>query len=125
MSKPVFLLDGYVVTFEAEPEHMNKRNHFRKECGWTEAQYRQIERFPWFSAKVTLWKDGKELATDYLGGCCYKTEDEFWTRYKADYFADMVHECFCEAALATHDRSESRTLRELADKARLLLRGEK
>ena len=88
--KPVKVFGDYVVCFEAEPEDIGMRHHFIKECGWTPGQYRKIENFAWFSAKVSLWRHGKELAAEYLGCCCYKTEDEFWTVYEGDYFADMV-----------------------------------
>jgi hypothetical protein len=91
--KPVKVFGDYVVCFEAEEEMVSLRRHFIQECGWTEAQYRKIRDFAWFSAKVSLWRHGKELAVEYLGACCYKTEDEFWTAYEGDYFADMVREC--------------------------------
>lgn len=91
--KPVKVFGDYVVCFEAEEEYLSMRHHFVKECGWTEKAFESIEDFAWFSAKVTLWKDGKELAAEYLGACCYETEDEFWTTYEGDYFADMAHTC--------------------------------
>lgn len=97
MNKPVRVFGDYVVCFEAEPEDMSMHRHFVKQCGWTPAQYRKIKDFAWFSAKVTLWKDGKELACEYLGACCYKTEEEFYTTYEGDYFADMVWTCAREA----------------------------
>lgn len=93
MTTPVKVFGDYVVCFEAEPETLGMRHHFIKECGWTPGQYRRIQDFAWFSAKVTLWKDAKELATEYLGACCYKHEEEFFTTYESDYFADMVREC--------------------------------
>lgn len=91
--KPVKVFGDYVVGFEAEPEDLSMRHHFVKECRWTQAQYAKIRDFAWFSAKVTIWKDGEELAAEYLGACCYETEDEFWTVYESDYFADMVRQC--------------------------------
>lgn len=96
MTIPIKVFGDYVVCFEAEPEDVGMRHHFVKECGWTDAQYRKIKDCAWFSAKVTIWCDGKELATDYLGCCSYTTEEEFYTRYEGDYFADMVHECASE-----------------------------
>lgn len=93
MTIPVKVFGDYVVCFEAEEEDVNMHRHFVKECGWTETQYREIKDFAWFSAKVTIWRNAKELASDYLGACCYKTEEEFYTTYEGDYFADMVREC--------------------------------
>ena len=94
--KPVKVFGDYVVCFEAEEETLGMRHHFIRECGWSEKQFRRIRDYAWFSAKVTLWKAGKELAAEYLGACCYKTEDEFWTEYEGDYFCDMVHTCALE-----------------------------
>ena len=93
MTTPIKVFGDYVVCFEAEPETLSMRHHFIKECRWTEAQYRKIKDFAWFSAKVTIWKDAKELAANYLGTCCYLTEEDFYTVYKGDYFADKVREC--------------------------------
>lgn len=98
MTTPLFERDGFIICFEAEPEtNIDKRKHYIKECGWTEAQYRKIKNYAWFSAKVSAWKDGEELGTAYLGGCCYKTEEEFYTVYKDEYFAQMVTEAIEEA----------------------------
>lgn len=94
MTTPVKNFGDYIVTFEAEPEvDVRMRTHFIKECGWTERQYRKIKDCAWFSAKVSIWKAGKELATEYLGCCCYTTEEEFYTTYEGAYFADMVRTC--------------------------------
>lgn len=31
-----------------------------------------------FSARATVYFNGHDLATEYLGGCIYKSTDEFW-----------------------------------------------
>ncbi len=90
---PVKTFGDFVVTFEAQPEEMSARTHFVKECGWTESQFRKIKDLPFFCAKVAIWKEGEELAAEYLGCCSYLTVREFYTRYEGDYFADMVHTC--------------------------------
>lgn len=94
--KPVLTVPGtdFVVCFHAMPEEMNMRKHFINECGWTEAMFRPIRNMPWFIAVVSLWHRGECLGEEFLGGCCYKTEEEFYTVYAGDYFADMV----CELA---------------------------
>ena len=97
MTTPVLTLGNFVVCFEAKDEEMSARYHFINECGWTEKRFRAIEDYPFFCAKVSIWLDGKELASDYLGACSYKTEAEFYTRYRSDYFADMVDQCVSEA----------------------------
>ena len=96
MAKPVFNLGQFTVCFAAQEEDMTARYHFIKECGWSEAQFRSIKNYPFFCAKVSIWKEGEELASDYLGACSYKTEEEFFTRYRSDYFADMVSRCVDE-----------------------------
>lgn len=41
----------------------------------------------WFIAKVTASKADIELSVDYLGGCCYKSVDEFIE--EGYYYKDM------------------------------------
>ena len=99
-------VDGFGILFDAEKEHQDMRCHFIKNCGWTEDQFEEIEDFPWFVAKVSAWKNGIELGTSYLGACCYKTIEEFYTEYKDDYLADMIKEAVAEAkASAVPDSS--------------------
>jgi hypothetical protein len=97
MTTPVKVFGDYVACFEAEPEtDISMRRHFIKECGWSEAQFRRIKNFAWFSATISIWKDGEELAADFLGACCYRTTSEFYTRYEGDYWCDKVHNCALE-----------------------------
>jgi hypothetical protein len=93
MTTPILNFGDYTVCFEAQEEDTSARHHFIKECGWTDSQFRAIKDYPFFCAAVTIYKDGEELAADYLGACSYKTEEEFYTRYRSDYFADMVARC--------------------------------
>lgn len=94
---PLFEKAGFIISFEAQEEDVSARRHFIKECGWTESGFRTIKDFAWFCAKVSAWKNGVELGTAYLGCCSYKTEAEFYTKYKDDYFAQMVNEAIDEA----------------------------
>ena len=97
---PIFTLStGHIVAFEAAPEDHTARQHFIKELGWTESQFRKIKDFPFFCARVAIFKDSEMLADEYLGACSYETERDFYTRHIGDYFADMVLEC----ALQTND----------------------
>lgn len=91
---PIKVFKDYVVCVETHPEtDIGMRRHFVKECGWTEAQYRKIKDHAWFRVEVSIWKNGKQLAVEHLGCCCYETEEEFWTTYEGGYFADMVRTC--------------------------------
>ena len=92
-------VDGFGILFDAEEENCSMRQHFIKECGWSENQYREIKDCAWFVAKVTAWKDGVELAAEYLGGCCYTTVEEFYTKYKNDYLEDMIQEVVAQAKI--------------------------
>lgn len=96
--KPVLVIPGtsYVICFEAADEDVDMRRHFTKECGWSAKQFREIKDFAWFTAEVSLWYEGDLLGTEYLGCCCYKNADEFWTTYAADYFSDKVYELVSE-----------------------------
>lgn len=93
MSIPVITFGDYVFCFDAEPEDESSEHHFIEFCGWTPQQFARIRNYPFFCAKVSCWKDGEELSTDYLGACCYKTESAFYKTYRGDYFADMVRTC--------------------------------
>ena len=88
---------GFEIYFEAEEEHVSMYDHFINECGWTKAQFNGIKNCAWFSAKVTAEFDGLVLNTQYLGCCSYKTEEEFYTKYKDDYFKDMMNTAVDEA----------------------------
>lgn len=50
----------------------------------------------WFVARVRVTLDGRELAADYMGGCCYNTIEEF---RRDDYFYEMARTAI-EAARA-------------------------
>lgn len=99
MTIPVLAIGDYIITFSAEEEEISPRHHFIKECGWTESQYRKIRDFPFFCAKVSVWKDGECLNDQYLGACSYESEEQFYTTYKGDYFHDMVVTAFEELEL--------------------------
>jgi hypothetical protein len=51
-------------------------------------------KLEWFIAKVTAEKMGIELASDYLGGCCYRTIEKF---IADSYYRDMVDTVIIEA----------------------------
>lgn len=97
---PLFEQDGFIICFEAQEEDVSARFHFIHECGWTEDQFAEIADFPFFCAKVSAWRDGREWDAAYLGCCSYRTEAEFYTTYKDEYFARMVKEVLAEAQKA-------------------------
>ena len=86
---PIRTHKGIIICFEAEEEDRSMRQHFIKECGWSEKEYNRLKGSAWFCAKVSAWKGGEELAAEYLGACCYEEESDFWQE-KGGYFDDMV-----------------------------------
>ena len=48
----------------------------------------------WFMARVEASKNGVILGTDYLGGCCYESVQDFIER---GYYADMAQIAIDEA----------------------------
>ena len=105
MTRYVETVEGFGILFEAQEEDMPMRQYFIRDCGWTESQYLEIKDCAWFCAKVSAWKNGEELASTYLGTCCYETVEEFCTKYHDDYFAQMVQEVVAEAKRIEHDRA--------------------
>lgn len=98
---PLFEREGFIICFTPEyEEDVTVYDHFVRECHWTQEQLEKIDGFKWFSAKVTAWREGKELAADYLGCCCYKTYEEFYTT-KGSYFDGMVKNVLAEARVQT------------------------
>jgi hypothetical protein len=49
----------------------------------------------YFIARVQAFKNGIELGTDYLGGCCYDSYMQFVEA--SGYYADMVENAISEA----------------------------
>lgn len=89
-------IDGFEIHFEALPEH-----HYSYE-GWDESDIKEtkekLDNFELvlFCAKVSAHREGIELASDYLGGCFYKSEEEFYNT-EGCYFDDMCNTVISEA----------------------------
>lgn len=72
--------DGFTIKAYALPECISPREVF---VGKNEGANAQIiedidtGRLLWFGVKVAAHKAGIELATEYLGGCCYTSFAEF------------------------------------------------
>lgn len=83
-------IDGFTVRFYAEPEDESPRSQFQLDDGSDDEELiAKIEdgTYLWFCAKVTASKAGVELATDYLGCCCYDSLESFLT--PNGYASDM------------------------------------
>lgn len=89
--------EGFTIRFYVEPEDESPRGQFMNEDGSDDEEIlAKIEdgTYEWFCVKVTASKAGVELATDYLGGCCYASYEDFLTPdgYAADMRATVVEE---------------------------------
>lgn len=73
-----------------------------------ENEIERIERgeLAWFVARVTVECDGRTLGTDYLGGCCYESVDQF---RRDNYFFDMVRSACRQARRALANAPKMRT----------------
>ncbi len=83
--------DGFEIKFYACEELDDPKGHFASGDDDLDAKlYQQIYDgdVAWFCAKVTASKNDIELATDYLGACCYASAKDFIT--ESGYYDDMV-----------------------------------
>jgi len=89
--------EGFNITLSFAPETDIPRDHFDGGCEQDEETFRKIENgtYLWFVARVEASKGGVILGTDYLGGCCYSSAEEFMAQ--DGYFPDMVQSAIAEA----------------------------
>lgn len=80
------------VTFEALPEYDNPKDHFELEDDINFALVDDSCR--WFTAKITIkYKECPMIEADtFLGGCSYKSFDEFLEEHSSDMIADALSE---------------------------------
>lgn len=94
---PVAVLKGGEAIFliSTPTEEESRTAHF-KQCGWDAKQIAALRRTAWFRVELTLAVVDKKTGlyngvdTEHLGCCCYHSEEEFYTRYRTDYLADMM-----------------------------------
>jgi hypothetical protein len=89
--------EGFDIWLHFMPEHDDPAGHFA--TGDDDADAETVARIRhgdllWFVARVSAHRHGVELATDYLGGCCYESAADF---IAGDYYADMVENVICDA----------------------------
>lgn len=102
------ICEGYEINFYAEPETDTPEGHFTSGDVQADAEICEKIRngtYEWFVAKVTASKNGIVLGTDYLGGCCYESCEEFVT--DNDYYSDMIKVVIGEAQLAIRNLKET------------------
>jgi hypothetical protein len=80
---------GFMVVFEAVEEDLELDFDDEETERNVMNDFNSGNYAAWFCAKVTVILDGTDLeATDYLGGCSYKSFEEFIDT--KDYFGDMI-----------------------------------
>lgn len=101
-----FTLRNFTVIVEAMPEH--EVSMYFDDTGEIERQIESGE-LEAFSVKVSVLMNGAEIATDYLGGCIYRSPAEFMDHKGlashnrktghncGSYFSDMVRTVCSEA----------------------------
>jgi hypothetical protein len=85
------------VVLEFGPEHDDPSGHFATGDDAADAEIcDQIANgtLIWFTARVSVRKAGVVLGEDYLGGCCYKHEQDFM---EGGYYRDMIQCAIADA----------------------------
>lgn len=87
---------GFEIRFSVAPEHVEPDWDFEDDAD-RQNTLNRIERgdLVYFIARVEALKEGIVLGTDYLGGCCYESYDQFIE--SSDYFGQMVETAVEEA----------------------------
>lgn len=98
-------IDNVDFTLHFEGEHLNAKDHFMNECGMSPSEYKEINNFYWFVARIEATKGGEVLADSYLGGNCYKSlndvmQDKQLDNVLSGYAPQMIEECQEEAHIA-------------------------
>jgi hypothetical protein len=97
--------DGYKVRLYLAPEDHLPDWDFESEEDKQET-LRKIDQglLLWFCAHVVAEDPQGNEGDDYLGGCCYKSVQDF--TQPGDYYSDMVHEAIsrCASERAKNDQ---------------------
>jgi hypothetical protein len=82
--------DGFKVIVDKTYEEIHPRDCF--ETDDVKEICRKIDdgTYDWFMLRVRVLVEGLELASEYLGGCCYEDAEEVLTDGTADSIVDMA-----------------------------------
>jgi hypothetical protein len=81
------------IEFTPEIEDISPYDHLEKEDADNVCKEAEWNEYAWFCAKVEVTYNNLE-ATEYLGGCSYKSENDF--KENSGYYEDMVQTCIDE-----------------------------
>ena len=113
-----FETDKYTIELAVAPEDTDPIGEFHSQEDIDAINSGTIE---WFHARASVSKNGKMIGSDYLGGCAYKTIQEFLTGHRdpdplnrncaemreargantviCHYFPDMIRQAISDARL--------------------------
>jgi hypothetical protein len=87
---------GFEIRVSVVPEHVEPDWDFEDEADRQDTLERIYRGdLVYFIARVDAVREGIVLGTDYLGGCCYDSYDQFIE--SSDYFGQMVETAVEEA----------------------------
>jgi hypothetical protein len=91
-------VDGFDVHFDTLPEDVSLTELFDPDYEGLEEIKEQIRtgELQYFTAKISVWKAGIELSSEYLGGCIREDENEFW-KEPDSYFPQMLEQALKNA----------------------------
>lgn len=87
--------EGFDIVFSVTWEDMSPSDLFEPDDLAGIIEDIEAGNLQWFVARVQAFKNGIELASDYLKGCCYKSYSDFVD--ESDYYGDMVQTVISEA----------------------------
>jgi hypothetical protein len=101
-------VNGFDIVFSAAYEYTHPSDLFDETEEDMEKLLDDIDRgsLVWFIARVQACKHGIELGSDYLGGCLYKSYDDFLSDH---YYQDMQLNAIDEAKKAIAKLTEEVT----------------
>ena len=89
--------DGFDIYFEPLEEYSPDFSFWDEDL--KNETFEKLENYELvlFCAHVTAEKNNNIYGEDYLGMCVYESYEDFYIKYKDDYFADMVRQSLSEA----------------------------
>ena len=100
--------EGFEIRFYACEEDASPQDCFALDVETETEIFRKIDAglLQWFCAEVTASKNGIELASDYLGACCYESAQDF-VRESGGYYEDMRANVIKDARAAIQSLTEA------------------
>ena len=95
----VYQRDGFTVVVDKTWEDLSPRDLFEPEDADDICRRIDSCELDWFMLRVRVFVEGLELASEYLGGCCYEDAREVLTDGTAE---DCIYEALREAKMQVY-----------------------